>query len=391
MTENERKALRDFLLDANCLEKLKPWADTFNIFEVLKITHTEIRHSNILAWLLNPNENHGLGDSFLREFINSIIKTLDDKKADRIELLLQDYYSFQVLRESNHIDLTLVSREEKTAYIIENKIWAGESKHQLHDYLEKSKKEYPDYKLIFAFLTPDRHEASDSENWHPISYEDDVIPNLEKVIEKVELKEGVKTLIENYIRAVRKDIMKERDSELVEICTEIYNKHKDALKLIFENVDIDQSADSEIICDALKDLSDKGLIEYENNNRWRFFTKGMTEYLPDLATDSSSWGTKWTYYYYLYKANDNKLRIRFEIGSYGVNEETKQKMEKMIQNSRTLGNTVLKNQDWKYKTLFSRTANISEDNYEEDLKKKVEKLVNFALENEAKLLKLLKE
>ena len=32
-----------------------------NIFEVLGITKTEIRHSNFLAWLLDPKEAHGLG------------------------------------------------------------------------------------------------------------------------------------------------------------------------------------------------------------------------------------------------------------------------------------------------------------------------------------------
>lgn len=391
MTEKEKEALRDFLLDVSCLEKLKPWTDSFNIFEVLKITHTEIRHSNILAWLLSPNENHGLGDLFLREFVNCVVKTLADDEINRIDLLLQDFSSFQVFRESNHMDLLIVSREEKTAYVVENKIWAGESKHQLNDYFEKSKKEYPGFKIIYVFLTPDGHAASDAEKWHSISYEDDIIPSIEKVVEQVELKDGVKTLIENYVKAVRKDIMKERDSELVDICTEIYNKHKDALKLIFENVDLDQSVDSEIVCNVLKQLSDEGLIEYENNNRWRFFSKEMSEYLPDLTTESSSWGTKWTYYYYLWKVSEDKLRIRFEIGSYGVNEEAKEKMEKMISCSREMGNKVQRNENWKYKTLFSKTITISEDNYEEDLKNKVEKLVKAAIENERKLLNKLKD
>jgi len=44
--------------------KLRQMTKKFNIFEVMKSTHTEIRHSNILIWLLDPYENHGCGDAF---------------------------------------------------------------------------------------------------------------------------------------------------------------------------------------------------------------------------------------------------------------------------------------------------------------------------------------
>ena len=63
--ENE-VALQKFLLDINCLDELLPWTGKFNIFDVLKISRTEIRHSNVLSWLLSANENHGLGDAFIK-------------------------------------------------------------------------------------------------------------------------------------------------------------------------------------------------------------------------------------------------------------------------------------------------------------------------------------
>lgn len=56
---SDEEALQDFLLDIDCLDELLPWTKRFNLFDVLKISRTEIRHSNILSWLLNPNENHG--------------------------------------------------------------------------------------------------------------------------------------------------------------------------------------------------------------------------------------------------------------------------------------------------------------------------------------------
>lgn len=36
------------------LEKLENFTDKFNIFNALKLDNTEIRHSNFLAWLMNP-------------------------------------------------------------------------------------------------------------------------------------------------------------------------------------------------------------------------------------------------------------------------------------------------------------------------------------------------
>lgn len=45
------------------------WLTGVNIFEVLGITSTEIRHSRILAWLLDPRENHQLKDKFLKKIL----------------------------------------------------------------------------------------------------------------------------------------------------------------------------------------------------------------------------------------------------------------------------------------------------------------------------------
>ena len=52
--KKDEEALREFLADIECLDALSPWTERFNIFDILKISRTEIRHSNMLAWLLDP-------------------------------------------------------------------------------------------------------------------------------------------------------------------------------------------------------------------------------------------------------------------------------------------------------------------------------------------------
>lgn len=95
--EADEIALRDFLLDEECLEQLLPWTGKFNIFDVLKISRTEIRHSNMLSWLLDANENHGLGDKYIKALFQLIVN--NNPKHNVFDMLLLDYYSFSVYRE----------------------------------------------------------------------------------------------------------------------------------------------------------------------------------------------------------------------------------------------------------------------------------------------------
>ena len=120
--EDNEKAIKEFLLDIGCLEPLEKWSEKFNLFDVLKISRTEIRHSNMLAWLLSPNENHGFGDKILQGFIQYVIKYNADIE-NAISLLLMDYSDFIIQREWKHIDLIAISEESKFILCIENKIF----------------------------------------------------------------------------------------------------------------------------------------------------------------------------------------------------------------------------------------------------------------------------
>ncbi|MCR5457353.1 MAG: PD-(D/E)XK nuclease family protein [Clostridiales bacterium] len=391
MNEQQERALKEFLLDIDCLKRLDEWTDNFNLFDVLKITHTEIRHSNILSWLLDPNENHKLGDSFIREFVSAILKNSKISDDLALDLLMQNFYSYNVLREHNHMDLVLLSREEETAYVIENKIWSGESQHQLKDYYKKSQEEYVGYKIIYAFLTPDGHEASDPKTWIPISY-DDIIPPLEEIIKDANVSSEVKILVNNYISATRKEIMREKpDERLVSICNEIYNKHREALDLIFQNVNVKKSFESEVICNVLRDYSNDGKLVYLNDSSWNFFTERMTTLLPDLEEENGSWGTKYVYYYWFEQYND-KLLIHLELGGNGIPDDsaTFKNILSLMECSKSIGNRVNSVVPFKYKRIFTKILTIDEAD-ENSLEKQAKKLIDLALENEDKLFEKLKE
>ena len=150
MTEQERKALNEFLLDIDCLSELTKWQDEFNIFEILKISRTEIRHSNILSWLMTPNENHGMGDNVLKGVFQYLAEIPSNIDAS-IKLMTMDNYSFSVRREWENIDILVVSDDEKCVVCIENKIDSKENKGskdkkgQLEDYKATIEENYPKY------------------------------------------------------------------------------------------------------------------------------------------------------------------------------------------------------------------------------------------------------
>lgn len=136
---SDEEALQNFLLDIDCLDELLPWTKRFNLFDILKISRTEIRHSNMLGWLLNPNENYGLGDALLKSILQDVVRA-DSSRYDVFETLLMDLYSFSVYREWKNIDLLLISSTERCAIAIENKIGSHEHDNQLARYRKNTGK-----------------------------------------------------------------------------------------------------------------------------------------------------------------------------------------------------------------------------------------------------------
>lgn len=47
-------------------QKLDKRLNKFNPLKVLKSSHYEIRHSNVIQWFLTPNENHNMGGVFFK-------------------------------------------------------------------------------------------------------------------------------------------------------------------------------------------------------------------------------------------------------------------------------------------------------------------------------------
>lgn len=223
------------------LDTIKSNLNAFNIFNVLGVQHREIRHSNFLGWLFDPNESHQLDDVFLKGLFKLIREAGILQSHEYVELLLKDVSRTQVFRESIHdIDILILNKEHGFVITIENKIYANYSKNQLSKYYKYVESTYGEFeKRIYLTLTPnqsDSHKAFDAgENYTNINYHDiiQLLETNQKLVDKAF--STVKESINQYIAMVQKDITK--TSKEVALAKEIYKNYKKEIDFIISNQD----------------------------------------------------------------------------------------------------------------------------------------------------------
>lgn len=400
--KSNEEAIKNFLLDINCLDALKPWISKINIFDILKISRTEIRHSNILAWLLDANENHGIGDIFIRSVIQRLIQNnldyFNSNKINVLELLTLDFSNFTIMREWNNIDILLLSQKDRFVICIENKINIGEHSNQLVRYREKVQETFPKeegYDAIFIYLTPDKALPSDIDTWMPLSYVE-ILDILNNSIDDKGLEPRVKLIIENYIETLRRYVVK--DKELVQICINIYKKHKQALDLIFEN----RPDSGNIVADIVKEyLTNRANISrdiiyepnYSTKTLQRFSTDYFNNIFPPVPNVQGYWGEGINYFWEIRNNySTGKLHVKFVMCNYDEwNGKKAERLSKLL-------NKELKD-NWQWKTFYSFNITLAspdrvEEYFEgeyEDIKKDIFTKLDAAMERVLKFEKKVNE
>lgn len=278
MDELDKKSIEEFVLDINSLDRISRKAGKFNPFETLGLVNNEIKHSNVLAWLFDPNENHGIDEIVLKKFIQYIAKKYPEYH-DVIKLSLMDLSDVYVRREWKHIDLIVVSEKNRFVLVIENKIWCKESKHQLSDYKNKVINDYKSYDdIIYIFLTPEGLQSSNPDVWLSMNYSE-IIEVIQRSIslKTDEISSDVNTFVNQYITILRRYIVGQSDLE--KICKEIYYKHKKALDLIYEFRPDQYSEVNRILLEIIKE-DDRLIEEQSSKTLIRFVPKALEKANP---------------------------------------------------------------------------------------------------------------
>lgn len=229
--------LEAFVIDNPELDELESLIAEFNIFEALGAVRQELRHSDFLAFLLNPSEKHGLGDAFLKRFLMRILSDADEPPVTPITINVTDLSEATVEREAQNIDILIHDEDSGLVCVIENKIFTGEHSDQLGRYLQAVRRRFPNARAIIpVFLTPDGSPpAAEDSPYIPFSY-GQVSEIMEQVrqAQKSMLGADVNTLMRHYVTMLRRHIVSE--SEIAELCRQIYRTHKAAVDLIIEHM-----------------------------------------------------------------------------------------------------------------------------------------------------------
>ena len=282
MVKSDLEVLEEFILNNKELELLEEMINDFNIFTALNITDHELRHSDFLSWLLNPNESHGMGDYFLILFLKKVAykarsSGIEGPSIFDIENLnLEDA---EVLREWKNIDILIRDESQKFLCSIENKIASPESKGQLKRYKETIDMDYPAYNKLFVFLTVEGERPSEEMQQYYIQFSHkEIMDIIEHLIEnkKDKVNSEIIVFIKHYKEMMERYIME--NSEIQDVCRQIYKNHSRALKLIFKHVGDRRQEIFQNLTDVISDNQNL-ILDDSTKSYIRFWSKEL-DFIP---------------------------------------------------------------------------------------------------------------
>jgi len=233
MEETNIKKLYDQLLKDKDFDKMDLGLKNPNIFQILRISKNEIRHSNFLSWLLESDGSHKLGDIFLKRFLREVFSSERFTEIDQIDVEGMDLSKVEILREWKNIDVLV--KLNNIVVCIENKVLSKEHSNQLKRYKEIINMEFPSHIKTFVYLTPEGEDSqNETDSYLPISYEF-IVETLDKIISVYgeSLNEQVKNYIKDYITIIKRELM--GTDELTELSKKIYSNHKELFDFVYEH------------------------------------------------------------------------------------------------------------------------------------------------------------
>lgn len=225
----------DFYNDS-LYQELKTYYGKTTLFNVLKIERNENRHSAFLAWLLDENGSHGLGEEPLKRFMRLLAK-MDDRcnepflvgnyqienvkidtehpasigsgkttKKGRIDIFVEFDYKWE--NGTNHVHV-----------IIENKVYTSEHDNQTQMYHDWAKQEYKNERnrtIIGVFLAPENSGNCSADtkdfNYVKITYQD-ILQDLIEPLQKMEMPLEARVYITDYVINLGQPVKEDEDAE----------------------------------------------------------------------------------------------------------------------------------------------------------------------------------
>ena len=188
--------------------------ENYNLFSILSIERYELKHSALIANLLDPKGSHGCGDAFLRAFFEIALKgTAYPFESNTPPHSYTEYYTGPIAGDTGgRIDILVESKSSHYGLIIENKIYAGDQDKQLTRYDNYGKETFGADKYLLAYLTLYGYDASkestatksaEEVGYLRLSYAEDILRWLEQCARLAYDKPLVRESLNQYIRTIK--------------------------------------------------------------------------------------------------------------------------------------------------------------------------------------------
>ena len=357
------------LLQSDDILRIEDQLGSVNIFELVGMRNQEIKHSNFLKELLDPNSSLNIGDAILKRFIRKTLKKVAKEdllnNLDPIDFELTDTSNIVVYREYRDIDLLIVNTAKSNPYCIaiENKTGSQESPHQLQKYRKILKEDYPNYKKLHIFLTPDGRKPKGDHNWIPTDFTQ-IVSGINYIIDSFSLSDEVNILLSHYKSLLEKFVTNDL-GELEELANKIYLKHRRALDFIFDKRFDFISALSISLQNCIKELSKEMLVFPIVHNKG--YTRFVTQQMKDISSLIKGNGWK-TDELILFELASSKTATYLKL-VLGSSEDTKGRSELLEHLKKSFKSSA---KGTSYATIYS--VKLASYNFDEDININIEDL-----------------
>ena len=241
--------------------------ENYNLFSILRIEGSELKHSALIANLLDPKGSHGCDDAFLRAFFEIALKgtAYPFENSTPLDSRTEHYTGPIAGDTGGRIDILVES--SRYGLIIENKIYAGDQDKQLTRYDNYGKETFGADKYLLAYLTLYGYDASkestatksaEEVGYLRLSYAEDILRWLEQCVRLADNKPLVRESLNQYIRTIKQLTYQDMNQENIEKIIDLAVDHPEVVATLSSKRDaIAQRIRKKYIFAKLKEYVDQ--------------------------------------------------------------------------------------------------------------------------------------
>lgn len=241
--------------------------ENYNLFSILSIERYELKHSALIANLLDPKGSHGCGDAFLRAFFEIALKgTAYPFEKCTLPHSYTEYYTGPIAGDTGgRIDILVKSSHY--GLIIENKIYAGDQDKQLTRYDNYGRETFGADGYLLVYLTLYGCDASkestatksaEEVGYLRLSYAKDILRWLKECVRLADNKPLVRESLNQYIRTIKQLTYQDMNQEDIQKIIDLAVDHPEVVATLSSKRDaIAQGIREKYIFDKLKEYADQ--------------------------------------------------------------------------------------------------------------------------------------